>query len=356
MKSCAIKYRQKKTVTNSVLIALLMAFLLAGSGLAASNAQEEGPEHPLSDNECKECHLDIADSWSHSPHAHAYDDPVFQERWNGLGKPGDCLLCHTTNYNASAASYSATGVSCEACHGLVNAQHPPGVVPIRADTEYCGTCHTTTLHEWRLTGHASAEVGCMDCHDPHSQEQLFAVSDEMCLNCHQDDMERYLEDLHVQKDIGCVDCHALVIPPDPIPEDGIVPTGHTFTITPATCVACHTDALHAGFSLPGYENGAKTANGSITPTLTTESITELIDYQPESDQALSAEQRIQALEASLANRQLTTILQGGIIGLVLGGTTAWLVAANTRRTLVELGTGEEDEQSSSQDNSEDQES
>ena len=46
-------------------------------------------------------------------------------------------------------------------------------------------------------------------------------------------MEDYLNDLHVQKDIGCVDCHALVIPPDVAPDDGIVPTGHSFNITPA---------------------------------------------------------------------------------------------------------------------------
>ncbi len=90
----------------------------------------------------------------------------------------------------------------------------------------------------------------------------------MCMNCHEDTMGDYLEDLHIEKGIGCVDCHALVIPPEEMPEDGIVPTGHAFTITTATCIACHTDTLHAGFSLPGYENGAKAA-ANETPTDTT---------------------------------------------------------------------------------------
>jgi hypothetical protein len=107
-------------------------------------------------------------------------------------------------------------------------------------------------------GTGPADIGCVSCHDPHSQLPIFPVADEMCINCHQDDMGDYLEDMHIQEGIGCVDCHMLVIPPEEMPIDGLVPTGHQFTITPATCVACHTDALHSGFSLPGWERGAST--------------------------------------------------------------------------------------------------
>ncbi len=322
------------------LVGLLSMLLTIGMATAAPLSQDAQPTPTLpaelADQDCKQCHLDIANTWNSSPHAHAFDDPNFQASWTGQGSPGECLLCHTTNYNASNNLYTAEGVSCEACHGKVDAGHPPSVVPIRADTEYCGSCHTTTLHEWRLTGHAGADVGCMDCHDPHSQDRLFEVSDELCINCHKDSMEKYLEDLHIQKNIGCVDCHALVIPPEIPPADGIVPTGHTFTITPATCVACHTDALHAGFSLPGYENGAKAAvtttlTGTLTTTLETSSV--IIPAAVEGSGALSAEQRIQALESTLASRQLATLFQGGIIGLVLGSTTAWFVARNVRRSL-----------------------
>ncbi len=319
---------------------LLIGFLIGISSpifasYAASPHQETDPDPSVSDQACKECHLDIFEWWSHSPHAHAFDDPVFQERWSGLGKSGQCLLCHTTNYQASSGTYSVQGVSCEACHGQVNPDHPPAIVPIRADTEYCGTCHTTTINEWRLTGHSFADVGCMDCHDPHSQKNLFEDSDLLCINCHKEDMGDYLEDLHVQKDIGCVDCHALVIPPDPIPVDGIVPTGHAFVITPATCVACHTDALHAGFSLPGYENGASARSASTSqadaenqPTQTTNGL-----LSPSLESDLTLEQRLQSLEAALASRRLADLFQGGIIGLVLGSSTAWFIAQNVRRSL-----------------------
>ncbi|MBE9525041.1 MAG: hypothetical protein IMY76_08070 [Chloroflexi bacterium] len=315
-------------IISGLLVCVLTLMVSSGTALASPHEQEGDPTEMPEVKDCGECHLDIAENWSHSPHAHAYDDPVFQDRWVGLGEPGECLACHTTNYLSSTDEYSAEGVACESCHGITSENHPPEIVPVKADTDYCGSCHTTTLSEWRLTGHAAAEVGCMDCHDPHSQGALFENSDEMCINCHQEDeMGDYLNDLHVQNDIGCVDCHALVIPPEIVPDDGIVPTGHTFIITTGTCVACHTDALHAGFSLPGYENGAK--EGNSIGQEGEENEAPHIGAEVESDS--QPEQRLEALETALASRNMSTIFQGGVIGIVLGGTTAWIVARNIRR-------------------------
>ncbi len=50
------------------------------------------------------------------------------------------------------------------------------------------------------------------------------------------------------------------------------------------------------------------------------------------ENGFTTEQRLQALEAALASAQLARLFQGGIIGLVLGGSTAWFVARNVRRT------------------------
>jgi predicted CXXCH cytochrome family protein len=295
------------------------------------------PATALQVQACRACHEGTTDSWQSSPHAHAYDDPVFQERWAALSNPSDCLVCHTTNYNATTGQYDAIGISCEACHGEVNPQHPLVPAQIKSDTEYCGSCHTTTLAEWRLSGHAAATVGCTDCHDPHSQATLFQNPDELCLNCHQGSMGPYLEDIHVQKGIGCVDCHALVIPPAVPPVDGIVPTGHTFTITPATCVACHTDALHAGFSLPGFEGGAA-AHGAVTaPDQTDNAQTQTgLDTtgntrRTPQEEIQNLQTKVSTLEAANASRNLTILFQGAVVGLVLGGSTAWLVANNMRQ-------------------------
>lgn len=303
------------------------------TGLAYASPPSQGDDPPgelLSDGDCRECHLAVEDSWSHSPHAHAYDDPVFQEQWIGLGSPENCLACHTTNFISSTGEYDSQGVSCQSCHGTATTNHPGEIVPTKADAEYCGTCHTTTLSEWRKTGHASTDVGCMDCHDPHSQQPLFENPDDLCINCHRDGMDGYLNDLHGQKDIGCVDCHALVIPPDVAPEDGIVPTGHAFDITPQTCVACHTDALHAGFTLPGYENGAASVHGdeSGSEEEVQEGARPLSDTSDED--SLTTTQRIQALETALASSRVSNLFQGAVIGLVLGGSTAWIVSQNLR--------------------------
>lgn len=329
------------------LMVLLVALVLATAGAlpaqAAPPRQDNAPaggetaaETPDSAAQCQECHLDVASHWTGSAHAHAFDDPVFQQRWAAMGQPGDCLRCHTTNFQPATGEYDAEGVACEACHGAVEGEHPPAPVAILADEQYCGTCHTTTLGEWHRTGHATSGVGCMQCHDPHSQGPLFADADEMCLNCHTDSMGAYLEDLHVSQGIGCVDCHALVIPPDPLPDDGIVPTGHAFDITPATCVACHTDALHAGFSLPGYESGAAHANAEGAGE--SGEITTIGFVPPEREDAMAAanggltsEQRIQTLEAALASRNASQQFQGGLVGLVFGGMTAWFVASNLRQ-------------------------
>jgi hypothetical protein len=306
------------------LVSLMLTVHLVSAAPPQQTDEDSGEIQDTQD--CQECHLDVASHWENSPHAHAFDDEFFQERWMGMGEPSECLACHTTNFIAATGEYSAEGVECEACHGTVTAEHPPEPIPIKADAEFCGECHTTTLGEWRVTGHAAADIGCMDCHDPHSQASLFEVPDDMCINCHQDSMEAYLEDLHVQNGIGCVDCHALVIPPDPIPDDGIVPTGHAFNITTSTCIACHTDALHAGFSLPGYEHGAKAANGNGEAEITST----LLTQPEEEEEGLTPEQQVQALEARIGSQNVTLLFQGAVIGLALGGTTAWFVAHNIR--------------------------
>jgi predicted CXXCH cytochrome family protein len=330
------------------LVFILVMLFTTQIATASPPLQEENPLVLENAQDCGECHLDIAENWSSSPHAHAFDDAYFQEQWTALSQPGECLSCHTTDYIPSTGEYAVEGVYCSACHGNVTGEHPPAIVSLDADTEYCGSCHTTTLSEWRSTGHAPAGVGCMDCHNPHNQKALFENPDDLCINCHPQDMERYLEDLHVQKNIGCVDCHKLVIPPDIPPDDGIVPTGHAFIITPATCVACHTDALHAGFSLPGYENGAaKTASGIHSDT---ETIDAAVVAQEE--ETLTPEQRVEALETALASRNITTLFQGGVVGIVMGGSTAWIVANNIRRVPRQQDEDKQEEEDGEEDGEE----
>ena len=208
----------KRTVIillSASIVGALSMGLIVGAVEAAPTTQTDVEqihvEAAQQSKDCADCHPNVDAAWLASPHAHAFDDEEFNSRWKALGEPGECLACHTTGYQSSTNTFTAEGVQCEACHGEAVEGHPPAVVPVKADSDYCGSCHTTTLSEWRLTGHFTSGVGCMDCHDSHSQGALFEDADEMCLNCHKEDMGPYLEDLHIQEGIGCVDCHALVI-------------------------------------------------------------------------------------------------------------------------------------------------
>ena len=106
-----------------VIAGLAGMLLTVGLGMAAPLPRGVQPTATPNAQTCRDCHLDIADSWSNSSHAHAYDDTNFQNQWRGLGEP-NCLLCHTTNFQATSGQYDAQGVSCEACHGKVNRTTP----------------------------------------------------------------------------------------------------------------------------------------------------------------------------------------------------------------------------------------
>jgi len=330
----------KQTYTLKILFVGMMVGLIGmvsyvGVAQASPDIAELSQEgSPMAEGQdCQSCHVNVSAAWEGSPHDLAYSDPIFQDRWKVLGQPDECLVCHTTGYQATSGEFSAEGVTCEACHGQIVDGHPPAVMPIHSDTEFCGTCHPITLGEWRLTGHSTTGVGCTNCHEPHSQHALYENRDEMCVNCHKDDMGEHMNDVHIQKGIGCFDCHALVIPPDVPPDDGLVPTGHTFTITPATCVACHTDTLKSGKAISGYEQGAK----AVAETLPEEPLLPALvaTYTGTGDGVdLTAEQQIQALSAALASTRLSTLFQGGIVGLVLGGSTMYFLVQNRRRSNV----------------------
>jgi hypothetical protein len=171
---------------------------------------------PVTTKECIECHPDKKDTWVTSPHAQAFDNPGFQEGWKSMHESGECLLCHTTNYQEATGEYTDAGVSCEACHGAANPEHPAADYPIRSDKENCGSCHPATLGEAQLSGHTgTADVGCMSCHDPHSQGVLFENPDDMCKDCHEEDlaaMDEVLGDLHLRESITCANCHTLDVP------------------------------------------------------------------------------------------------------------------------------------------------
>jgi hypothetical protein len=219
--------RKIRVIFAGLLISVLSVVLMAGAAQAESNRQPLAqstatPEQvstqtePVVMKECIECHPDKKDAWMASPHANTFGGAKFQEGWKNIHQSKECLLCHTTNYQEATGEYSYAGVSCEACHGAPSPEHPATDYPVRSDKEYCGTCHAATLGEAQLSGHTgTSNVGCMDCHDPHSQKAFLEKPDDLCKDCHKEDlaaMDEVQSQLHLRENITCAGCHTLDVP------------------------------------------------------------------------------------------------------------------------------------------------
>ena len=143
------------------LISIMFALLAAGVTLIIASAQGTTPASGQADtnsSDCAVCHTEFEMTWENGPHGKAGSDPIFLDAWATQGKPGACLVCHTTGYDPATATYKADGVTCEACHGPAPADHPKTPMPIDRSTDLCGRCHSDTRH-WSQTAHAARGSG-----------------------------------------------------------------------------------------------------------------------------------------------------------------------------------------------------
>jgi hypothetical protein len=128
-------FRKYLTIGIIALFLFVIILLPNSSVLADSNVTDEHPQN-ADGRDCKECHLNIKNVWEDSPHAHAFDDVVFYSRWEDMGNPIECLVCHTTSYDQSTGEVFKGGVDCEACHGQPEPDHPQTANKIYADEYY----------------------------------------------------------------------------------------------------------------------------------------------------------------------------------------------------------------------------
>ena len=97
---------------------------------------------------CGDCHAEISQSWSKTPHANAYDSLLKSGQQN---LPA-CLQCHVVGYGKTGGfldhelTLELAGVQCESCHGpgKHHIDAPDDIhniirSPIEKD---CRTCHT----------------------------------------------------------------------------------------------------------------------------------------------------------------------------------------------------------------------
>jgi len=58
---------------------------------------------------CRECHKNEFDAWSHSSHAQAVVDPIFQVNLQQAEQPNECFACHTTGYDEETGDVVVSG-------------------------------------------------------------------------------------------------------------------------------------------------------------------------------------------------------------------------------------------------------
>lgn len=113
----------------------------------AAAAAKEGPAY-LGGSSCVACHTREHESWSSTPHAHAYETLVKRGQEFDL----ECIGCHTTAFQEKGGFFLPTkvgawkGVQCEACHGPGEG-HPPRKLVVTPSPATCVRCHQPPQQE-----------------------------------------------------------------------------------------------------------------------------------------------------------------------------------------------------------------
>lgn len=266
-------------------------------------------------NSCKGCHDEIHTPWIATRHAQAFSSPVFQRDWSDLAKQSSCLACHTTGFDPDTGTFAEEGVTCEACHGPFQPNHPAQNMPITPNAELCSTCHKTTTNEWKASPHRDI-IQCESCHDPHSQTPRADTVTELCSNCHKEMGSSFTHGTHADSGLECSNCHMYTAPRTEDPISGLIPTGHTFTVGSDACIGCHQDTVHSRDKII-----ALTGEVEQMKEVDVDSLKKTIEDQ---------EETISGLKATATVRLYTGLAQGAIVGLVTGGVAAWIVSRRIR--------------------------
>jgi predicted CXXCH cytochrome family protein len=202
-----------------LLIALMFALLAAGITLIIASAQGENPPAAqTSSPECASCHTETQTTWQTGAHG------------------------------------MAEVVTCEACHGSAQPDHPKTPMPIDRSADLCIRCHSNQrfgVEDWKGSTHNQLGMDCATCHDPHSAALKKAARprdaqpttddiSELCINCHKDYSMTFSYTSHHQKGVSCVDCHVKNFG-DPAAD--AVPD-HSFNASLASCNTCHAQQMH----------------------------------------------------------------------------------------------------------------
>jgi len=267
------------------LIALIFALFAAGVTLIIASADDgNGTTAPSQfTSDCSACHADYQTAWESGAHGHAMSDPVFTAAWTAQGKPGACLVCHTTGYDPATGKSASEGVACVACHNPVPANHPKDSMPVSTSPDACGECHSDprfSTENWELSTHYQRGMECVVCHDPHTAGMKTIANpasatttnnvdaSALCENCHKDAMNNFPTSKHAEAGVTCVNCHLGFNVNDQNADFGTIHKApdHSFLPSLDTCNKCHADQMHApGEAIAAAAIKVEEIGGTPTP-------------------------------------------------------------------------------------------
>ncbi len=146
------------------------------------------------------------------------------------------------------------GLQCEACHGpgarhgakgsktklTINSQKADSFMSAAERNAPCMECHADgPRNGWHAGAHASAQLGCSDCHQLHSERDAVRTKTgqaEVCLRCHKEQRADFMKtSSHPvrQGRMTCTDCHN--VHGSSGPSTLIKPTINQ------TCYTCHAE-------------------------------------------------------------------------------------------------------------------
>jgi len=216
-------YAINRTLSNIGMRLALATFLAAGLLFVLAISVQAAPAAQESEEGCG-CHSAETETWLASPHAQLKAD-------------------------------GTAVATCESCHGAYVRGHPEeGMIPLKADSSVCSTCHDRTFGEWDGTVHAQAGVQCISCHVSHSQD-LRLTDEKLCQSCHRDSLEDPLHTAHWIGDATCTSCHLSdsqidasqsVASADPTAILSGTPRHDFVSVSSRNCLDCHKKTVSAG--------------------------------------------------------------------------------------------------------------
>jgi hypothetical protein len=109
----------------------------------AAKVMEESPDRFLGADLCMRCHVDQAEQWKSTPHAHAWQTLIDAKK----DATPECIPCHVVGYQKPGGFQTGedatrlSNVQCENCHGMGTKHEAFPTTSKRMSEQVCITCH-----------------------------------------------------------------------------------------------------------------------------------------------------------------------------------------------------------------------